>query len=220
MLEKRIYARAELVELFKTDRLDAIKNKIKRAGYTFTSSGRGSEATVEILDLPKENEFKQYCIETLRFSPQTDFRRLKLFLYLFLEDNDFLTLQINEMAQEMNDRGISVSPPTISNYFHHLQEIGWCSPDYFDYVYFLYDVRTKENRYITQEEYKAINKEFWQLVKIDKLTYGDALRIIQGRYGNKPRKRPLEVKTAFVAHQYKAVWDLIENDMLENKMEG
>lgn len=220
MLEKRIYTRSELIELFKTDRLDAITNKLTRAGYIFNRSGRGNNATVEILDLPREDKFKQYCIETLRFSPQTDFRRLKLFLYLFLEDDDFMTLQFNEMAQEMIDRGVSISKPTVSNYFHHLQEIDWTFSDNFEYVYYLYDVRIGENRYITQEEYKAINKEFWKMVKSGEQTYQNALRIIQERYGNKPRKRPKEVKTAFFSHQYKAVMDLIEQDMMDNKMEG
>ena len=34
MLEKRIYTRQELIEIYKTQRLDAIKNKVKREGYS------------------------------------------------------------------------------------------------------------------------------------------------------------------------------------------
>ena len=62
-LEKRVYSRAELVDLFKTERLDAILAKIKRAGYTFTASGRGKTYTLEIQDLPMVDPFKQFCID-------------------------------------------------------------------------------------------------------------------------------------------------------------
>ena len=41
MLELRDYSRAELIELYGTDRLDAIKAKVKRQGYTYENVGRG-----------------------------------------------------------------------------------------------------------------------------------------------------------------------------------
>ena len=77
MLEKRVYTRAELVDLFKTSRLDAIKKRIQRAGYIYSETGRGEGYTLEILDLPKGEEFKRYCIDVLGFDPRTYFARLK-----------------------------------------------------------------------------------------------------------------------------------------------
>lgn len=41
MLEKRIYTRQELIEIYGTSRLDAIKKKIKNKGYKYIESGRG-----------------------------------------------------------------------------------------------------------------------------------------------------------------------------------
>ena len=67
MLEKRKYTRQELIDLYKTSRLDAIKNKIRRAGYLYTEAGRGKDYTLEITELPKEDQFNQYCIEVLRY---------------------------------------------------------------------------------------------------------------------------------------------------------
>ena len=220
MLEKRIYSRSELIEIFKTNRLDAIKARIRRAGYVFTEKGRGADYNLEIQDLPREDQFKRYCVETLRFSPQTDFSKLKHFLFFFLQDEEFMTLQYNQMAQVLRQHGFSISPQTISNYFQHLQSIGWVFTDTFDYVYFLYDDNLGETKYISREEYCAINKEFWQLIKIDHLSWSDAYKVIKKRYGSKPRKRPLELKTAFFNHQYKAVWDLIDKEIIENNLEG
>ena len=126
MLEKRVYTRAELVDLFKTSRLDAIKKRIQRAGYIYSETGRGEGYTLEILDLPKGEEFKRYCIDVLGFDPRTDFARLKAFLYHFLADDEFMTLQHNEMSRIIEaDTGIRISPATISNYFDQLKARGW-----------------------------------------------------------------------------------------------
>lgn len=220
MLEKRRYSRSELIEIFKTSRLDAIKAKIRRAGYVFTDSGWGSSYSLEILDLPGEDLFKRYCVDQLRFAPQTDFQKLKHFLFFFLENEEFMTLQYNQMAQVMIDHGIHITAQTISGYFQHLKSIGWVFTDSFDYVYFLYDEALGETRYISKEEYCAINKEFWQLRKIQHYSWSEAYAAIKKKYGNKPRKRPLELKTAFFLEQYKAVWDLIDNEIKENNLEG
>ena len=220
MLEKREYTRQELIDLFKTERLDAIQKRIRRAGYLFTDTGRGSSYTLEITELPKADQFKQYCIEELGFDPRTDFTKLKTFLFFFLENEEFMTLQYNEMEQVIKAHGGSVSAATISSYFKQLSSIGWSVQEPFEYVYFLYDSSSGKNRYITREEYCSINKEFWQLIKTDGLSWSEAHSKIKEKYGNKPRKRPRAVKIAFAARQYEELWDLIDTDLKENKMEG
>ena len=220
MLEKREYTRQELIDLFKTERLDAIQKRIRRAGYLFTDTGRGSSYTLEITELPKADQFKQYCIEELGFDPRTDFTKLKTFLFFFLENEEFMTLQYNEMEQVIKAHGGSVSATTISSYFKQLSAIGWSVQEPFEYDYFLYESSSGKNRYITREEYCSINKEFWQLIKTDGLSWSEANNKIKEKYGNKPRKRSRAVKTGFHARQYDELWDLIETDLKENKMKG
>lgn len=220
MLEKRKYTRQELIDLFKTSRLDAIKNKIRRAGYLFTDSGRGESYTLEITELPEADQFKQYCIEVLGFDPRSDFQKLKTFLFFFLENEEFMTLQYNEMEQIIKDHKGSVSAATISKYFKQLSAIEWAVQEPFEYVYFIHDGSSGKPRYITREEYCSINKEFWQLIKKDGLSWSEAHSRIKEKYGNKPRKRPRAVKTAFSARQYEELWDLIDTELKEKKMEG
>ena len=220
MLEKRKYTRQELIDLFKTSRLDAIKNKIRRAGYLFTESGRGESYTLEITELPEADQFKQYCIEVLGFDPRSDFQKLKTFLFFFLENEDFMTLQYNEMEQIIQEHGGSVSAATISKYFKQLSAIGWADQEPFEYVYFLYDGSSGKTKYITREEYCSINKEFRQLIKKEKLSWSEAHSRIKEKYGNKPRKRSKEVKVGFFNKQYEEPWDLIDTELKENKMEG
>lgn len=220
MLEKRKYTRQELIDLYKTSRLDAIKNKICRAGYLYTDAGRGKDYTLEITDLPKDDQFKQYCIEELGFNAQTDFQKLKTFLFFFLENEEFMTLQYTEMEQIIKDHGGSISATTISSYFKQLSSIGWATRDPFEYVYFLHDGSSGTTKYISREEYCSINKEFWQLIKKEGKSWSEAYSKIREKYGNKPRKRLKEVKTGFFSKQYEELWDLIDIELKENQMEG
>ena len=52
MLERRLYTRQELIELFKTERLDSIKGMLNRQGYKYTTSGRGKTFTLTITEQP------------------------------------------------------------------------------------------------------------------------------------------------------------------------
>lgn len=211
MLEKRVYTRAELVDLFKTTRLDAIKNRIQRAGYIYADTGRGANYTLEILDLPKGEEFKRYCIDVLGYDPRTDFDKLKAFLYHFLADDEFMTLQHNEMSRIIEaDTGIRISPATISNYFDQLKARGWADHCPSDYVCYIYDPNLGENRYISREEYCAIYREFYGIVRKNNGNFEIAETRIKEKYGNKPKKRPREIKTAFFNKEYSELWELIE----------
>ena len=82
MLDIKTYSRQELIDLFKTERIDSIKNKLQRQGYKFTTSGRGKELTLTITEQPLL-PLRTFAIEELGFSPQTDFDRLEIFLYRF-----------------------------------------------------------------------------------------------------------------------------------------
>lgn len=93
MLDKRPYSRDELLEIYSTSRIDAIKQRLNREGYTYTTSGRGKNLVINIEQLPTNfNQFRLYCIETLGFSAQTDFKLLFWFIYYFLVDDNFINL--------------------------------------------------------------------------------------------------------------------------------
>lgn len=93
MLDLRQYTRQELIDLFKTQRLDSIKAKLQRNGYKYTTQGRGKEFTLTITELPLR--FRNFCIDELHFAPQTDFVKLKNFLYRFMFDEDFRHMPID-----------------------------------------------------------------------------------------------------------------------------
>ena len=83
MLDLQRYTRQELIDIFKTQRLDSIKDKLKRKGYKFTTDGRGDSFTLTITELPLR--FHNFCTDELNFAPQTDFVKLKrIYIVLYL----------------------------------------------------------------------------------------------------------------------------------------
>ena len=114
MLEKRTYSRKQLIDLYHTNRLDAIKNKINRQGYKYIDNGRGSSYYLTITDIPQSTAFKQYCINVLGFSCQTDFEKLKAFLRFILSNDNYIILQYSEMQEILKKSGIEISTKTIS----------------------------------------------------------------------------------------------------------
>jgi len=67
MLDLRTYDRDELIDIFKTERIDYIQKKIKGYGYTFTTEGRGKTFKLTITECPPR--FREFCIEKLGFAP-------------------------------------------------------------------------------------------------------------------------------------------------------
>lgn len=216
MLEKRIYSRQELIEIYKTQRLDAIKKKIKNEGYSYIESGRAASYKMQITEQPKGQEFKEFCIKELGFAPQTDFNKLKYYLYNFIYNDEFITLQINEKIEVLNKQGINISDKTIASYCEHLESIGWTSTmKYSEYIYYVYDKRLLHNRYISHEEYAEMYREFWRTVETNKGQFANAEKNIRSRYGGKPKKRPLPQKNGIYNMQYKAVQELLEKEIIK-----
>ena len=150
MLDLRTYTRKELLEIYKTDRLDCIKAKIKRRGYEYTTNGRGDSLTLTITKCPPR--FREFCIEKLGFAPQTDFKKLKAFMTRLLLDDEFRRLPYVGMEKELeNDTYISAQ--TIGKCARYLENENITGRG--DWIY--YAIKNNKTKYcseITREEYK------------------------------------------------------------------
>lgn len=212
MLELRDYSRKELIELFGTDRLDAIKAKVKRQGYTYENVGRGKDYFMRIQARPQDTLLKCYCIEQLGFDANTDFEKLRHYLQNVLCNEGFVSLQIDEMREELEKQGVSISPKTIGKYQQKIKELGWATQSYHDYVYFVFDKNQQHNRYITKDEYKEMYSNYWNTVRIDK-SFERAEREIKEKYGSKPRKRLKEVVNGIYSRQQNELIEIINAEV-------
>jgi len=157
MLNTRTYTRQELLELFQTDRLDYIKNKLKRQGYIYTTSGRGEAFCLTIVSTPPR--FRNFCIERLGFAPQTDFVRLKVFLYKLFFDEAFRKLPYQAMVLLLQSE-MDITYQTLSHWISILEKnhILWRSITEFNY----FSVKPEEFPIeITQELYHEAWSAYW-----------------------------------------------------------
>ena len=208
MLELRDYSRKELIELFGTDRLDAIKAKVKRQGYTYENVGRGKDYFMRIQARPQDTLMKCYCIDKLGFDANTDFEKLRHYLQNVLCNEGFVSLQIDEMREELEKQGISISTKTIGKQVSLRHDY----LTYHDYVYFVFDKNLQHNRYITKDEYKEMYRNYWNTVRIDK-SFERAEREIKEKYGSKPRKRLKEVVNGIYSRQQNELIEIINAEV-------
>ena len=208
MLELKEYTREELIAIYKTTRLDAIKNKVTREGYKYTNCGRGKDYKMVITLLPnKNNAFKEYCIKNLGFAAQTDFLKLKVFINAILSNDDFLNLQYSEMARELKRTGTDITRQTVAEYFKKLDKLNWFGYDLIDCNYFIYDSANNKARPITREEYKAAWAAYWEG------KYNNTNEAIKSLYqlcGGTPKKTPKVQLNGFYNNQYKDLLELIK----------
>lgn len=158
MLERRTYTRQELIELFKTERLDSIKGKLNRQGYKYTTSGRGKTFTLTITEQPLR--FRNFCIEELHFAPQTDFKRLKKFLYRFMFDDDFRKLPYVTMREYMVGT-MEITNQTLSRWVKRLYDENIVADG--EMIYYAIDKKNGIYKRITKEEHGEAWKRYWEV---------------------------------------------------------
>ena len=162
MLDTKTYSRQELIDLFKTERIDSIKNKLQRQGYKFTTSGRGKELTLTITEQPLL-PFRIFAIEELGFPPQTDFDKLEGFLCRFYQDKEFQKLPASGMVFELEKDGVSVTYQTIERWLNHLEKQYLIFRSCTEFNYYVVDKKAENRiRYIDRKTYTDAWKAYWE----------------------------------------------------------
>lgn len=186
MLELRTYTKKELSQIFQTNDTQGLKRKLSRYGVQYTTQGRGNTLTFTITQTA--DPFKVFCIENLGFSGQTDFRKLRDFLYYYLNDDDFQTLPDEMKATRMSEEGRYVSRQTIANYIRHLSRENYISLTGGEAVY--YFAYQKKRVPATKEQYSEAWKDYWNYREQGANSYM-AITRMRVKYGGVARKQPI-----------------------------
>ena len=89
-LEMRAYPIGMLSGPLRTNGKQATDRKLAAYGYGFTSAGTGTKRVYTITALPDAlQRFKFFCVFSLGFDPNTDFRKLRDFVFYLMGDDDF-----------------------------------------------------------------------------------------------------------------------------------
>ena len=161
-LERRAYSRAELEEIFRTSRLDSIKRSLERAGYGFTSAGRGNTSTITITALPKPpTAFEGFAKREFACGPQARLEDMETFFSLLLFDTEFRYFPATYQAQLLREQyDITISDQTLRNWKKKLIDLNWIAIDENDCRY--YSCRRGEKpAAIDREQHRKEWREFY-----------------------------------------------------------
>lgn len=199
------YKKQELSEIFGNSSVQAMKRKLARYGISFNTSGRGEQATFEILEIA--DRFKVFCIIELKVAANTDFPKLRNFYYYFFNDDEFRSMPDEVKEYRMMECGKPVSRQTIAHYTQKLIDQGWVWQDHYEFIYYFAYKNTQ--RITTRKEYSQAWKNYWQ-DKENGLDSIDAIGNMIICCGGVARKQAKIEANAFYLTKINELCDLIQ----------
>lgn len=216
MLELKSYKYDELINIFKTDRLDKIKQRIKNDGYEISRiEGRGKNIVITISKLPSGKDlFKVFCRDVLKYPANKDYNKLYLFLRKVIMDDDFKNLQYKQMHQVLLSEGINISLETISDYFKRLNSIGMYQYIYGDFIYEAKNTEQTELLSISKEDYNTFYKKYHIILREEGKEAAQNYQ--KSIYGSLPRKRFKPLKNFIYKDYFDTLISIFENERILN----
>lgn len=202
ILEERLYEKNEIEELLGTYSRQGVTRKLDGYKVDYEISERGNYK-ISIKAIP--DKFKMFCITELRVPAQTDFDKLKYFLYYFFCDEEFSCLPNDTKQPFMAEHGVYVSRQTMTKWINMLSNRNWISLDSNFRYYFAYDGNIEET---DQDTYNKAWKEYFFISKEYKNCYIGTAHVIN-KFGGMPKKHPLPDQNAFYAREIQTLIDLV-----------
>lgn len=216
MLECKEYTAPELWKYFGVKNNDGLDEKLKETyKVEFIKAGSGRNARYTITAIP--DPFKVFCVFDLGFPSQTDFRKLRDFIFYLLGDDDFNWRPAEMMEEYLRVEGRGISRQTIGKYQKRLEDLGFVG-EWGDYVYYrvykYYGVQKHEE--ITREEYNFAWRQYFNYrAEHPDQDSRPAYAYMYGLFGGVPRKQRRMEQNAFYLEQLNTLYELASNSILE-----
>ena len=197
MLEERAYSKEELAESLGTSDTQGMKRKLETHKIDFTTTGRGKSLIFNLVKI--QDPFRVLCITDLGFAPNTDFKKLRNFMYYFMNDDDFRWLPDEVLEVRMREMGEDkgVSRQTIGKWKAKLSAMDIVNPSGEYTYYFAYAHR----QILTDKEtYCKAWREYFA-AKEEGMPYEEAISSMIFTYGGVARKQSISDVNAFYANQ-------------------
>lgn len=209
MLNIKTYTKADLVDLFNTDRLDSIKRTLTRLGYEFTTKGKGDTYRLTITNTP--SPFKMFCIEELGFAASTDFNKLESFLYSYFCDDEIRDLPLAAMERVFSEIADAIERHTLSKWVKQLKSLDLIHTDTTDPIYYVSftigdKIYTEE---IDEVKYKAAWIAYWNARNTG--CYSDGLSAMSKIAGGKVFKKYRTVDNAIYTDTINRLIEILDN---------
>lgn len=217
-LSTRDYTLGALENLIGSRGKQAVERKLENYGYEFTSAGSGKRRVYTISSLPNaQGCFKAYCVFALGFSPQTDFIKLRDFIFYLAFDLDFSGKPDEMMEEYLRLEGHGMSSATIGKYRRKLESLEFFSP-VADFVYYrvFKEYGVQKHEIITFKEYCDAWKYYfeWRNEHPDEDSR-PAYAHMYNRFGGVPRKQRKLEQNALHAEEVNRLFELVSNAINE-----
>lgn len=211
MLKIKQYTKEELFDLVNTKDLSNAKRTLTRLGYEFITEGRGDNYRLTITATP--TPFKMFCIEELGFNPNTDFEKLKTFLYVCFCDETARELPFSALERMFAEERTPIERHTLSFWMKHLRKLGLLHIDKTEAIYFVsFSIDSKVyTEEITKEKYVEAWASYWKA--INEGEYEDGLAAMRKVAGGKVFKKYKIVENGIYADVINRLVEILEAEI-------
>ena len=212
MLEARKYTKTEMAEILETTDNQGISRKLQRYGIEFEKSGRGEKTIFDIKAVP--DKFKMYCISELGYDGRIDFRKLREFLYCYINDDEFRAMPDEVKEYRMRADEKPISRQTIAKYTFQLKNLDIVNLDSGRYIYYF---AFKDIQRVTEhKEYVMAWKQYWEN-RENEMASIDAISIMIATFGGVARKQAIPEFNAIYYNKIeelnRIILESIENEL-------
>ena len=209
-----VYAKPEMTRMLGTKSNGNIRKKLARYGVDFTMDGDGEKATYTIhgMSFP----FKVFAIVELGFDANTDFIKLRNFLYHFFEDEVFMAMPDEVKETWMERMGQHLTRQTIATYTRRLEANNLINRYTKNYIY--YFAYKKEQRFCDHAEYLEAWHNYWDDISTGLNSY-DAIGNMRADFGGVARKQPIPEVNGIFNDKIEYMLSLIQQS-IESEHEG
>ncbi len=213
MLEVRKYSKHELTAILGTRSVSGIKRRLYNHEVSYEVIGRGEAAVFNITEIA--NPFKIYCITELGFCGQTDFWKLRNYLFIYFNDAEFRSMPNEVQESRMRLLHKDVSRQTIANYLSKLNRRNLIEQHTGDFMY--YFAYKDKQRIVDKDEYKQAWRQYW--IDVGNGYYsGFAINHMIEDYGGVARKQEIPTINGIYNKEIEILCDYIQID-IEHEIE-
>ena len=209
-----LYEKPVLSALFGNKDKEGLERKMTRYGISFSSTGWAEKRLYTIHNIA--DPFKLFAILELGFDGNTDFTKLRNFLYHFFEDEVFMAMPDEVKEVWMRKMGQDLSRQTIANYTRRLETNDLINRYTKDYIY--YFANKQEQRFCDHAEYAEAWHNYWDRIN-GGLYNRDAIALMRAEHGGIARKQPIPDINGIYNEKIEYMLSLIQQS-IESEHEG
>ena len=208
MLECRMYSAPEMWKYLGVKDNSQAQKKLNRYDIVYFQNGRGKNATFNILEI--KEPFKVYCVFDMGFDPNSDFKKLRNYLFFLLGEDEYCWLPDEPMEAYMRSKGYYISRQTISKYRTHLLILEYIHDGEYIYYRVYRDENDKEHhQQVEKEEYCKAWHLYWDKRNNEQWDSEQAFAYMYACFGGVPRKQAKPNKNWLYSEELNYLMDLV-----------